>query len=189
MDMLNHILNLWRYLLIMKNPNDLLYILLYAGGKSMRVNESVPTKTHLQKEIFLLQRRYPFSESKNKYEFIPLYYGPFSKKLTLDLNEGTENELISSRNGISLTPQGFSYASSIWSHLSNEYKQSVIQIKEEFNKMTVNQLIEYVYEHNPKFTKKSAFLKDVVDDYFDQFWKENQLSDSYFVEIVRKSRD
>ena len=156
---------------------------------SMRDNESVPTKTHLQKEIFMLQRRYPFSESKNKYEFIPLYYGPFSKKLAIDLNDGTENELISSGNGISLPPQGFSYASSIWSHLSNEYKQSVIQIKEEFNLMTIKQLIEYVYELNPKFTKKSAFLKDVVDDYFDQLWMENQLSDSYFVEIVYKSRD
>ena len=55
--------------------------------------------------------------------------------------------------------------------------------------MTVNQLIEYVYEHNPKFSKKSALLKNVVDDYFDQFWKENHLSDKYFKEIVRKSRD
>jgi uncharacterized protein YwgA len=173
----------------MENPNGLLYILLYARGKSMRDNESVPTKTHLQKEIFMLQRIYPFSESKNKYEFIPLYYGPFSKELAMDLNEGTENGFISSGIGISLTSQGFSHASSIWSNLSDEYKQTVIKIKEEFNRMTINQLIEYVYEHNPKFTKKSALLKDVVDDYFDQFWKENQLSDKYFEEVVRKNRD
>ena len=44
----------------MGKPNDLLYVLLYARGKSMRDNESVPTKTHLQKEIFLLEKRYPF---------------------------------------------------------------------------------------------------------------------------------
>ena len=57
----------------MGSPSDLLYILLYARGKSMRDNEIVPTKTHLQKEIFLLEKRYLFSELKNKYQFIPLY--------------------------------------------------------------------------------------------------------------------
>ena len=134
-------------------------------------------------------RRGSAREIKNKYQFIPLYYGPFSKDLAIDLNTGTETGFISTGNGISLTPQGFSHASSVWSHLSDEYKQTVIQIKEEFNRMTVNQLIEYVYEHNPKFSKKSALLKNVVDDYFDQFWKENHLSDKYFKEIVRKSRD
>ena len=173
----------------MGKPNDLLYVLLYARGKSMRDNESVPTKTHLQKEIFLLQKRYPFSELKNKYEFIPLYYGPFSKDLAIDLNEGTETGFISSGNGISLTPLGFKHASSLWSSLSDKYKQTVIQVKEEFNGMTSDQIINYVYEHHPKLAKKSALVKDVVDDYFNQFWIKNQLSDSYFIEIVRKRRE
>ena len=173
----------------MGSPSDLLYILLYARGKSMRDNEIVPTKTHLQKEIFLLEKRYLFSELKNKYQFIPLYYGSFSKDLAIDLNTGTETGFISSGNGISLTPLGFKHASSIWSSLSAEYKQTVIQIKEEFNRMTSEQIINYVYEHHPKFAKKSALVKDVVDDYFNQFWSENELSDSYFVEIVRKSRE
>ena len=58
-----------------------------------------------------------------------------------------------------------------------------------FNRMTSEQIINYVYEHHPKFAKKSAFMKVAVDDYFSQFWIENQLSDSYFAEIVRKSRE
>ena len=173
----------------MGSPSDLLYILLYARGKSMRDNEIVPTKTHLQKEIFLLEKRYPFSELKDKYQFIPLYYGPFSKDLAIDLIEGIETGFISSGNGISLTPLGFKYASNIWSSLSAQYKQTVIQIKEEFNRMTSDQIINYLYEHHPKFAKKSALVKDVVDDYFNQFWIGNQLSDSYFAEIVHKSRE
>ena len=173
----------------MGKPNDLLYVLIYARGKSMRDNESVPTKTHLQKDIFLLQKRYPISELKNKYEFIPLYYGPFSKEVAVDLNECIEKGFISSGNGISLTTLGFKYAANIWSSLSVEYKQTVIQVKEEFNGMTSDQIINYVNEHHPKFAKKTALVKDVVDDYFNQFWIENELSDSYFVETVRKSRE
>jgi isocitrate dehydrogenase len=173
----------------MGNLNDLLYLLIYARGKSMRDNENISTKTHLQKEIFLLQKRYPFNELTPKYEFIPLYYGPFSKAVAIGLNTGISMELISNDDNIILTPQGFKYASKIWNSLGDDYKKTIIQTKEEFNRMTVEQLIDYVYEHYPKFAKKSALLKGNVDNYFNQFWKEEQLSDSYFVEIVRKNRE
>ena len=173
----------------MENLNDLLYLLIYARGKSMRDNENIPTKIHLQKEIFLLQRRYPFNELTHKYEFIPLYYGPFSKAVAIDLNTGIDMELISNNDNIILTPQSFKYASNIWNPLGEDYKKTIIQIKEGFNRMTVEQLIDYVYEHYPKFAKKSALSKGNVDNYFNQFCKEEQLSDSYFVEIVRKSRE
>ena len=35
----------------MVNPSDLLYVLLYARGKSRRDNENIPSKIHLQKEL------------------------------------------------------------------------------------------------------------------------------------------
>ena len=74
--------------MIMENLNKILYLLIFSRGRSMKDNESVPTKTHLQKEIFLLQKRYPFDEKTEKYDFIPLYYGPFSKRLSMDLDSG-----------------------------------------------------------------------------------------------------
>ncbi|KJE48576.1 MULTISPECIES: hypothetical protein [unclassified Acidiplasma] len=173
----------------MDNPNDLLYILIYARGKSLKDNESIPTKIHLQKEIFLLQRRYPFTELNHKYNFIPLYYGPFSKQVAADLNAGIDSGLIACDNVILLTPNGFKYASKIWNSLNVDYRKTVIQIKEEFNRMNTDQLINYVYDYYPKFAKKSALKKENVDNYFNTFWNENQLSDNYFVEIVRKSRE
>jgi hypothetical protein len=60
----------------MKNLSDILYLLIYARGISLRDNEAIPTKIHLQKEIFMLQKRYPFTGLNNKYEFIPLYLWP-----------------------------------------------------------------------------------------------------------------
>ena len=173
----------------MGKPSDLLYELIYARGKSLKDNESIPTKIHLQKEIFLLQKRYPFTELKQKYEFIPLYYGPFSREVTVDLNSGIDLQLIYYDEGISLTPKGFKYASKIWDSLKDTYRKTIIEVKEEFNRMKTDYLISYVYEHYPKFTEKSALEKEVVDNYFNEFWKENALSDSYFVEIVRKSRE
>ncbi len=173
----------------MENLNDLLYILIYARGKSLKDNEAIPTKIHLQKEIFLLQRRYPFTELNHKYNFIPLYYGPFSKEVAIDLNKGIDSGLISCSNGILLTPNGFKYASEIWNSFNEDYRKIAIQIKDEFNRMDTEQLINYVYDHYPKFAKKSALKKENVDNYFNTFWTENQLSDDYFVEIVRKSRE
>ena len=173
----------------MAYPSDLLYVLLYARGKSMRYNENIPSKTHLQKEMFLLQRRCPFTELNNPYEFSNLYYNVFSKEIVEDLNAGIELGFIPYDNGISLTPQGFKHASTIWASLADNYRKTVIQIKEEYNRMTGEQLLSYVYDHYSKFTTKSALMKGPVDDYFDKFWKENQLTDSYFAEIVRKSRE
>lgn len=172
----------------MENSDVLLYLLLYARGKSMRDNERIPTKIHLQKEIFLLQKRYPFTEIKNKYEFIPLFYGPFSKQLAVDLNDGIDSLMISDDGGISLTQKGFSYASKLWNSLSDGEKVAIIKIKEEFNRITTGQLIDYVYDHYPKFSRNSALKKESVDNYFDSFWKENDLSAEYFVDIVKKER-
>ena len=134
-------------------PTDLLYVLLYARGKSMRNNESIPTEAHLNVEMFLLQLRYPYTTFTTKYLFIPILYGPYSQLLSSDLNIGKKINFISSGNGISLTLQGFKYASDIWSSISDEFKQTAIQIKEEFNELTSDQLINYVYKHHQKFTK------------------------------------
>ncbi|KPV47301.1 hypothetical protein SE19_01640, partial [Acidiplasma aeolicum] len=106
-----------------------------------------------------------------------------------DLNAGIDSGLIACDNVILLTPNGFKYASKIWNSLNVDYRKTVIQIKEEFNRMNTDQLINYVYDYYPKFAKKSALKKENVDNYFNTFWNENQLSDNYFVEIVRKSRE
>lgn len=155
----------------------------------MKYNESVPTKIHLQKEIFILQRKYPFNENKCKYDFVPLYYGPFSTSLNLDLMAGIEDGLINDSYGLTLTENGFACASKIWNMLNDESKITIIQTKERFNRMKTDALLDYVYTHYPKFSRKSALLRKPVDNYFTGFWNENNLSDDYFVQIVREYRE
>ena len=96
---------------------------------------------------------------------------------------------ISYDNSISLTPQGLKHASTIWFSLGENYKKTVIQAKEEYNQTTDYRLISLIVEHFPEFVKNSVLKRNNVDDYFDKFWKENQLTDSYFVEIVRQSSE
>jgi hypothetical protein len=96
--------------------------------------------------------------------------------------------MILSTDNISLTHEGFVYASNLWHSLKDEEKVTIIETKEEFNKMKTDELIAYIYNHYPKFSGKSALKKESVDEYFNKFWKENELSDNYFVQIVRESR-
>ncbi|MEM0141493.1 MAG: hypothetical protein QXN66_05615 [Thermoplasmatales archaeon] len=55
-------------------------LLLFARGRTLKDNEPVPTKTDLQKEMFLLEKETSFFE-KPPCEFIPYYYGPYSREL------------------------------------------------------------------------------------------------------------
>ncbi len=168
---------------------DVVLLLLYARGKTMKDNESVPSLTHLQKEMFLLQRILPYSQIEYRYEFAPLWYGPFSKELSIDVNSLQDDGLLTAEIGITLSPAGFRKASSLWHQIDDEHRTVVIQVKERFNRMSLEELLDYVYNHFPKLAKKSALKKEVVDEYFDTFWKENGLSDQYFVDAVRAVRN
>ncbi len=171
------------------SENPILYALLYARGKTMKDNEGIPTKIHMQKEVFILQRRFPFNAYNNLYSFVPLYYGPFSVELSRDLEEGVDKGLISDTDGITLTPAGFKFSQNMWNSMDQNARTVIIQVKEQFNRVKTDDILNYVYDHYPKFTKKSAMLRGPVDDYFDKFWNENNLSDEYFVMAVRKYRE
>lgn len=168
--------------------SDLIFLLLYGRGKTRRDNEAVPTVTHLQKEMFLLMRRPPFSEYKERYEFKPLWYGPFSRDLSLDLNALVDEGHVSRNGGLSLSFSGFKSASRIWQITSDSARMTIISIKEQFNRRTLDELLDYIYSHYPKQAKKSALNRDVVDDYFDGFWNESDLNDEYFAKAVRMIR-
>ena len=168
--------------------SDLIFLLLYARGKSRRDNEAVPTATHLQKEMFLLMRRSPFPEYKERYEFKPLWYGPFSRELSLDLNTLVNEGHVNRKGSISLTSNGFKIASRIWQITNNDGRMTAISIKEQFNRMTLDDILDYVYSHYPKQAMRSALNRNVVDDYFEDFWNTNDLSDEYFVNAVRTIR-
>lgn len=171
----------------MVSRSDLLLSFIYAWGKSKKNNEPIPSVTHLQKEIFLLSRRTPFSEMKDIYHFEPLWYGPFSKELSGDLTDFQSRGIISF-DELRLTNEGFRIASSVWNALSDFEKQQIFEVKANFNYMSLTELLETVYSRYPKFTKRSALKKEVVDKYFADFLQENDITEEDVVSAVNLAK-
>lgn len=167
----------------MADKEQILLSFFYAWGKTMRNNERIPSVTHLQKEIFLLSRRTPFSLRKDLFTFIPLWYGPFSMDLSQELTHLQNTELVK-YDELSLTEKGFREASSAWRKLSEEEKNQITNVKTSFNFLSTGDLLEHVYSLYPKFTRKSALKSGVVDQYFSNFLKENDLTEEDAVSAV-----
>jgi uncharacterized protein YwgA len=110
------------YLLYTVSRSDLLLYFIYAWGNSRKNNESIPSVTHLQKEIFLLCRRTSFIAMKETYHFESLWYGPFSKELSGDLT-GFQSRGLISFDELRLTNKGFKIAASVWNNLPDFEKQ------------------------------------------------------------------
>ena len=171
----------------MASRSDLLLSFIYAWGRSKKNNEPVPSVTHLQKEIFLLCRRTPFADMKDIYHFEPLWYGPFSKELSGDLNDFQSRGVISFDEP-RLTSKGFKIAISVWNNLTDFEKQQIYDVKATFNYMSLPELLDTVYSRYPKFTKRSALKKEVVDKYFADFLKENEISEEDVVSAVNLAK-
>ena len=171
----------------MVSRSDLLLSFIYAWGKSKKNNEPIPSVTHLQKEIFLLCRRTPFSEMKDVYHFEPFWYGPFSKELSSDLTDFQSRGVISF-DELRLTNEGFKIASSVWNNLTDFEKQQIFDVKINFNYMSLTELLDTVYSRYPKFTKRSALKKEVVDKYFADFLQENEITEEDVVSAVNLAK-
>ena len=167
----------------MVSRSDLLLSFIYAWGKSKKNNEPIPSVTHLQKEIFLLCRRSPFSDMKDIYHFEPLWYGPFSKELSGDFT-AFQAEGIISFDELRLTSEGFKTAASVWNHLTEFQKHQIFDVKATFNYMSLRELLDTVYSMYPKFTKRSALKKEVVDKYFADFMRKNEITEEDVVSAV-----
>ncbi len=167
----------------MSNKGEIILSFFYAWGKTKRNNEKIPSLTHLQKEIFLLSKRTPFSVRKDLFKFVPLWYGPFSIDLSQELTD-LQNKGLIGYDELSLSKNGFREASIAWGKLSDDEKKQIIDVKATYNFFSTIELIDYVYSIYPKFTKKSALKKEVVDQYFSDYLKENNLTEEDAVSAV-----
>jgi len=172
----------------MVSRSDLLLSFMYAWGKSKKNNEPIPSVTHLQKEIFLLCRRTPFAEMKDAYHFEPLWYGPFSRELSGDITDFQARGVISFGE-LRLTSEGFKIASSVWNDLTDFEKQQIFDVKSTFNYMSLRELLDTVYSRYPKFTKRSALKKEIVDKYFADFLQENEITEEDVVSAVNMAKN
>ena len=171
-----------------RRRQEVLRAFLFASGKTKKNNEPIMTATRMQKEIFLLQMETLYQREK-LYEFVPPYYGPFSRDLAVDLGTLTDDgSTIEDVEGIRLSPAGYNKASRIWNSLDEKHQKALITVKEKYNRLDTSDLLEYVYNEYPKFRTMSALREDVVNAYFDEFWERKGLSTEYIVNAVRALR-
>ena len=177
----------------MKHPlciiskSDLVFSFIYAWGRSKKNNEPLPSVTQLKKEILILSRRTPFADMKDVYCFEPLWYGPFSKEVSRNLTDFQSRGFISFDELI-LTCQGFKNTASVWNNLTGLERQQIFAIKAKFNYMSLTELIDTVYSRYPKFTKRSTLKKEVVDKYFADFLRENEITEEDIVSAVNLAK-
>lgn len=169
------------------DKTEVLELLLYTRGKTLRDNEAVPTKIHLQKEMFLLEKETSLLE-KPLFEFVPHYYGPYSR----DLEEETISLIIAGKiddsEGYFLTPLGFREAHELWKKLTPAQVRALVRIKENYNKKSTKELLDYVYEKYKKYTTKSALLLDNILENFHKFAVENDITEEYVVKAFDRVR-
>lgn len=154
---------------------DILKLLIYARGSTRRDNENIPSKTHLQKEMFLLLKETIFSKVDG-YKFVPHYYGPFSRELDSDIIELVVSGCVNDKDGFILTPRGFKDAQELWNNQDQPHKIALSRIKERYNRMTSDDLLDYVYGKYKKYTVKSAVIIENLYSYFDEFALENDIT-------------
>ena len=164
-------------------PSKTLLAFIFARGKSLKDNEPVPTKTHLQKEIFLYEQKFGDIFADEHYVFKPGWYGPFSKELSNDLEDLVWSGLVS-KDRIELTVAGFKAGAEAWRTIDREKQRSLITFKEKYNRMNYDDLIKTVYDAYPDFTTKSALREDVVDEYVHMVLKEHDVSEDELVQAT-----
>lgn len=156
----------------------ILQLLLFARGKSLSENERIPNKTHLQKEVFLLQKETIFSKYEG-FDFVPYYFGPFSRDLDSDVTELVIQGKIDDSNGFSLTHRGFMDINKLWKSLTEGERFALIRVKESYNRLSVESLLSYVYSKYKKYTYKSALMLNNLYSYFDSFAEKNDITLEY----------
>jgi len=139
--------------------------------------EPIEGRTRLQKMIFLLQKKFEEDDGglpiSDRYNFTAYDYGPFSQPLYADLDElraegSDKNKLVVERSDTfdrgkvkyryELTPAGTAF---IEDELADDAKfQEILrraeEIKEEFNHLSLSQVIERVYSEYPEYAENSV---------------------------------
>lgn len=145
---------------------DLLLLLLYAPGKSNKMNEPVIGMTRLQKELFLIQKLLQDKGIKYKYPFMPFNLGPFSKDLCRDIEwlkheNVIKEKIVESRyKGIcriyKLTKKGLRRATQLLTNhkIVNEIYPLIKEVKKQYNDMDIVSLVELTHNLFPEYVKK-----------------------------------
>lgn len=129
-------------------------------------NEPVQGRTRLQKMVFLLQQRTPDWKIP-EYQFEAYDYGPFSKSLYDDLDNLIERNLVEENREefdqdkilyeYNLTEKGKKAVRLITDE--QEWEELILradEIKSQFNRMELAEVLDFVYTEYPQFAENSV---------------------------------
>lgn len=136
----------------------------------MRANDEEPVegRTRLQKMIFLTQKQLEDPDCFNEgYDYFPYDYGPFSKELYEDIDNLVEEGVIEEREETEedgkkkyyyeLTSEG---KDTLEEKLQEEGSDSILdkidEIKSQYNKMDLSELLDKIYAKYPDFAEESV---------------------------------
>lgn len=135
------------------------FLLLYAPA-SGRTSEPIRGKTWLQKEMYVISRNIPLLLDEMSYD--SFRYGSFSETVEEIKDQYQISNYVESPKGmIQLTPKGEKLALSIWQTIDPETRKLVQDVKEEFNDMTEDELLLFMYATYPD-TAESSDVKDRI---------------------------
>lgn len=176
---------------MIKSGLDLLMLLLYANKQ-----ERIEGITRLVKLLFLLIKEGDFKEFEKEFGFEAYNYGPWSSQVLdftetvkeMGLIKSEERELkpyeerdvdlieagldvaeIPVENRIpifSLTEDGLKVGRALYERLAEDERARIEDIKKKFNRMSLSELIRYVYLKYPEFAKKSKIKEKVIPSMF-----------------------
>lgn len=143
--------------------------------------EEVEGVTKLQKLLFLIEQETKFFqayEDSVAFEFAPYKMGPFSEHVYEELEfllslEAIESEPLDatapeltdsnfSEKRFSITSKGRKIASELETQLESEYRNELQTLVEEYNALSLAELIEYVYSEYPSYAAESEILDELA---------------------------
>ncbi|WP_255170069.1 type II toxin-antitoxin system antitoxin SocA domain-containing protein [Natrononativus amylolyticus] len=137
--------------------------------------------TKVQKLLFLIEQESRFFENYEQevsFNFAPYKMGPFSENVYEELQflmqlDAIEAEDISNPTGMDalkadltnkkfeITPKGEKIASQLVEILEPEHRNELEDMIQEYNKMTLQDLLRYVYQEYPDFATESKIKQDL----------------------------
>lgn len=141
------------------------FMLLYAPVDS-REPEPVRGKVWLQKEMYALSK--VFTDLEEDAGFEAYHYGSFSESVeeVKDQYENSKYVDRGRRDEIQLSAKGRALAAEVWGSASEEERQAVLEIKEVFNDMSLDELLLYMYQTYPETAENSSVRDRVMGNKF-----------------------
>ncbi len=141
------------------NIADLVKVMVAADGK-------IIGKTKIMKILFLLVDRY-FPELKERVDFFPYQFGPYSTEIAKTINAMIKNGvLIPEKKGniweIRLSDQALEEGKKLLDQL--EFKEDIVNLVKESNNESLRTLLAKIYTYYPEYAYNSRILAHVVEE-------------------------